>query len=373
MSRKAFGVLIVVAGILVVLAFVGQGRDGSGSVAGDSAGSPLMPALTDELNSIEQVLVDGAGRQRLVSLERVNDSWIVAEAGGYPAERSQINALLIALAEARIIEEKTANPEFYSLLGVEDIDNTDATGLEIALVASDGDRFEAVLGATYGDGQLYARIGQQDQSILIDRNPEIPRDPADWVVTEIIAIANDRVQRVEISHADGERFAIRKETRDSGNFNVDNVPDGRELQYIGVANVTANLLQGLQLEAVERRAEEQTEPAVVTEFWMFDGLIVTVTVAGENENAWLSFSARFDVEQALDFASQNVSDDLAAADLIAEESSEEDAVQARQDDAMAEAQAINLRLADWRYRIPSYQLSQLTRRTEELLLPEADE
>jgi len=359
MSRKALGILIIVAGVLVVLAVIGQGRNGTGSIAGDSAGSLLLPVLTDTVNEIDQVSINGAGRQRLVSLERENGAWVVAEAGGYPAARSEVNALLIALAEARIVEEKTANPESHALLGVESIVRADAAGLQIALVSSAGDRFEVVLGDAYGVGQRYARVGLADQSVLIDRSPDISREPGDWVVSDIISVASDRVQRVDISHADGERLEIRKATRDSGNFSVENLPAGRELQYAGVANVTADLLQSLQLDAVERRQSEQTGPSVVSEFWMFDGLIVTVTVTGENENAWLTFSARFDVDQALTFASESNGDEIAG--------------QSREDDAIFEAEAINLRLADWQYRIPSYQLSQLTRRMEDLLLPEADE
>jgi hypothetical protein len=372
-NRKAFGILLVATGVFVVLAIVGQGPSGSGPIAGDSAGALLFPALTDDLESVGEIRVDAAGRERVVTLERSADDWVVAELDGYEAERGAVNALLIALAEARIVEEKTADPAFHSRLGVEAIDDAEAGGLELTLVAADGDRYSVVLGATYGPGQRYARVASEDLSVLIDRDPDIPEDPSDWVVTEIIDIAADRVQSVEISHTDGESLAIRKAARGETNFSVEGVPVGRELQYAGVANVTGNLLQGLRLEAVRRRIDEPEEPRAVTEFRTFDGLVIGVTAtAGEDDETWLAFNARFDTGQALAFATEPVGAGIAG-DESGDGIDPVDAVDPGDPDAIAEAAAINARLGDWQYRIASYQLGQLTRRMDDLLRPEADE
>jgi Domain of unknown function (DUF4340) len=379
MNRKTFGILLAVAAVFVVLAIVGQGPSGSRPIAGDSAGMLLLPALTDDLDGVDEILVAGAGQERLVSLERSDDSWTVVELDGYDADRSKVNSLLIALSEARIVEEKTADPEYFSRLGVEAIDLPDATGLELDLVAANGDRYSVVLGDTYTGGQRYARIANENLSVLIDRNPNVARDPADWVASEIINVATDRVQRVEISHADGEHLVMHKDARGETNFAVDGVPEGRELQYAGVANVTGSLLQGLRLDGVRRRSTEAAEPSAVTEFRTFDGLVVSVSVATEGDESWLAFDARFDAEQALRFATETVTDDIAGAapsdgddDAAAETDAEADTPQP-QADAMAEAESIDGRLGDWQFRIPSYQLSQLTRRMQDLLRPESDE
>jgi Domain of unknown function (DUF4340) len=401
MSRKAFTILVVAALAFVILAIVGQRPSNTKSVAGDSVGSLLFPDLTEHLDDIDEVLVDGAGRKRLVSLERSDDGWTVSELDGYEADRSKVNSLLIALADARIVEEKTADPEFHSKLGVEDVAGPDAAGIEVGLVAGDGNRFSVVLGSTYSGGQRYARIADNDLSVLIDQDPNVAKDPSDWVVPEIIDIAGDRIQRVEISHADGEHIVLHKEARGETNFTVDDIPEGRELQYAGVANATGNLLQHLRLDAVRRRSDEAAEPVAVTEFWTFDGLVITVNAtAVADEDPWLGFSARFDADQALAYAPPP-SDTSAAADGDAADAgaAEVDATEsgsANSDaadngstesgpagtatddsepeaDVAAEADSINARLADWQYRVASYQMSQLTRRMEDLLRPEADD
>jgi hypothetical protein len=364
MNRKHFGVLILIASVAIVLAVVGGQRAGTDSIAGNTAGMPFLPNLVDDLDSVSQVLIDGAGRQRLVSLEREQNGWRVLELGGYAAERAQVNALLIALSEAQIVEEKTANPDFHSRLGVEDIDDAEAAGLELALVAADGTTHSAILGDGYTGGQRYARITDSALSVLIDRDPEVPRDPADWVVGEIVDIASERVQGVVVTHADGERLTLEKATRDDANFAVDGVPDGRELQYDSIANVTGTVLQGLQLDAVEPRAEGEVDALAVVEFTTFDGLVVTVTAeaAVEGENPWLTFAATFNADRANAFAAE--SEDEPSADAADQESTI---------DVSAEADAINARLSGWRYRIPTYQYSQLTRRMEDLLQAESTE
>jgi hypothetical protein len=162
MNRRTFGILAVVAAILGLLAIFGHNRTGDGNIAGASAGELLLPELAADLDSVVSIAITGAGAERLVSLERNGagdgSGWVVAEQDGYPADPATVTSLLIALAEARIVEEKTANPDFHPRLGVEAIASPDATGLELALVAGDGSRHAVVLGDAYTGGQRYARL-----------------------------------------------------------------------------------------------------------------------------------------------------------------------------------------------------------------------
>jgi hypothetical protein len=396
MNRKAFVILAVIALVLAGLAMWSQQGGDTTSIAGDSAGELLVPGLADQVDAIAAIEISGAGGTRLARIERAGEDWVVAEQDGYPAARAKVTGLLIALAEARIVEEKTADPNFHSRLGVEAVDSATATGLEVALTGSDGTSFEIVLGDAYGDGERYARLAASAQSVLIDRNPDVARDPADWVRPEIIAIPSSRVQRVEVNHADGESLVIHKDARELSDFTVDSVPEGRELQYSGIANVTGSVLQSLELDAVSRAPEAPGEVLATTEFRTFDGLVVTVTATAAEEadgQPWLAFDARFDAGQALEFATDTVEDVGAADAPAADQGDAAEAVDAANAaaasadaanaadaapvepgaDAIAEADALNARLAGWRFRIPSYQYSQLTRRMEDLLRPPPSE
>ena len=185
MNRNTFLTVAVIAVALVALAIVTQRGDDSGSIAGASAGELLLPELASRFDDVARIEITGAGRERLVSLNRMDNSmdtgWTVAEQDGYPASAAAINGLLIALAEARIVEEKTSDPNFYSRLGVESVDTADATGVEVAVVAG-VEPIRVVLGDAYGSGQRYARRADARQSVLIDRDPEIPTDEENLVV-----------------------------------------------------------------------------------------------------------------------------------------------------------------------------------------------
>ena len=364
MNSRTFGALAVVAVLLAALAILGQRGSDTASIAGDTAGQAFLPALGAALGDIERIEITGAGRERLVSLERAGDGWTVAEQDGYPAAAAEVNALLIALAEAKIVEEKTADSGFHARLGVEAIDAAEAAGLELALVAG-SQRFDFVLGDSYGSTARYARLADSARSVLIDRDPDVTRDPADWLAPGILAIAAGRTQQVTIEHADGERLVVRKDETAQANFDVEAVPEGRELQYAGIADVTGSVLQGLELEGVSRQPETPGERLASVEFRTFDGLeIVAEATAAEDGEPWISFAARIDEERASVVAGAGADTDTDS-DAVADADADADVDAAAA--VSAEAAEINARLAGWRFRIPAYQYSQLTRRMEDLL------
>jgi Domain of unknown function (DUF4340) len=378
MNSRNFTILVVVAAVLAVLAFFGLSRNDTKSIAGGSAGTLLLPDLAAHLDDVNQVLVDGAGGKRLATLQSANGAWTVDERDGYSADAKKVGALLIALSETKIVEEKTANPDFYSRLGVEPIDTPEATGLELTLVEGDS-RSSVVIGNTYGSSERYARIADHDQSVLVDHNPDVPRDAKDWVQKQIISVASKRIQRVRITHADGEELVLSKGSPNETNFTVEDIPEGRELQYAGIGNVTGTVLQDLNLDDVARQGEAAAKPDVVSRFSTFDGLIVTVSAtAAEGEDPWLTFSAEFDPEQAAAYAPSPAADqpdagaadaDTKNADTAPSDAAKPDAEKsaAEKPDIAAEAAAINARVSGWKYRIPSYQYSQLARRMDNLL------
>lgn len=372
MNRKTFAILAAVALALALVAFLAERGGDAGSIAGASAGEPLVPGLAENLEAVSTIAIDGAGNERLVTIERIGGQWQVAEQDGYPADPGKVNGLLIALAETRIVEEKTADPNFHQRLGVEAVDSAEATGLQLTLTADGGERFELVLGDAYGSDERYARLAASPQSVLIDRNPDTARDPSDWVEPAILAIPSTRVQRVEIVHGDGERLVLRKDARELTDFTVESIPEGRELQYAGIANVTGSVLQNLNLEDVSRAPETAGEPLATTEFRTFDGLVVTVTATAAEEadgEPWLGFAARFDAAQASAFVPPVEAEPDAEANADAGiDADAADAVDADPNAAIVdEAEALNAKLSGWRFRIPAYQYSQMTRQIEDLL------
>ena len=316
-------------------------------------GGLLLPGLADDLDQVTQVAVVGAGSEPVATLQRGEDgNWSVAEKDGYPADVEMVYQTLISLAESRIVEPKTANPEFYDRLGVEDVAGDDAGGVAVTLTGA-GSPVDVIVGDAEGASQRYVRIAEQTESFLIDRDPEVGNETTDWLATEILAIPGSRMARVTVTHPDGEVVSVSKADPDQSNFDVEAIPDGRELQYASIANVMGTVLASLGLQDVEPLSDADIQ-ATVTEWATFDGLVITAEAFERDDEPWVAFRAEYRAP--------------------AEAPSAEDDTM----DVATEAMERDRRLAGWRYRIASYQYDQMTRRMADLLRalpedPEADE
>lgn len=178
MSPRALYVAAALAAAAVALAVLGQRQ--STPPAGP-AGEPVLPGLADALDELTRVTLVAAGGEPVVTLERSRQTWTVAERDDRAADIGRLRAALVALSEASIVERKTADPGRHALIGVEDIALDTAAGTLVRLESASGTRRELILGEPDGAGGRFARRPGQARSFLIDRDPELPRDPAQWL------------------------------------------------------------------------------------------------------------------------------------------------------------------------------------------------
>lgn len=347
--------LIIVAAMLVVLtvvALLGQRTPGDPN----RADAIFAPELRARFDDIESIVIRKGGNEVVATLNQTPDGWTVAERSGYPADTAKIRAALTALADARVIEEKTANPELYGRLGLADLTNPDSRGISVTVLPEDPRTPAMILGDSEGTSYRYARLAGVDQSYLINADPDLPSNTVEWLLPGLLDVRGERIERIVISHADGETLEIFKTDVGQSNYTVADIPDGRELQYPGVANVIGNTLRDLRLEDVAAiDTATAPEPEVVTEFTTFDGLIVRAEGLRVDDESWLVFSARVDAEFADGPGADDGIDNDAASSA---------------DAATSEAETINARAGGWRFRIPSYQYSQIARRMTDMLRTE---
>jgi hypothetical protein len=368
MSARTIAILAAALVVLLVLVLAGQ-RSGT---APAGAGAPLVPDLTAALGEIERVTISKANNETVATLEKRPDSWVVADKHGYAADAAKLRQALTALGEAKILEQKTATPELYGRLGVEDVTAADAAGISIALTAPGRELPTIILGNAEGARYRYARRAGEAQSFLIDRNPDVPRAAAQWVDSRVVDVRGERVREVTITHADGEILRVSKASPELANFEVADVPEGRELSYPGVANVVGSALRELNLEDLEPATEAAAERPTIVEYRTFDGLVVRVTGIERNDESWITLEASVDASQA---AAAPAADGADAPADGADDADGADGADAPADgaptaaDPSAEAARINAKVGGWRYKIASFQYDQMTRRMADLLKP----
>lgn len=127
MNRKTLFVLAVLALALV-----------AGWYFTSQVGLPRVPAQAERwLPGVQVAQVKAIevqrGDQPLVRLERREQGWVVPAKADYPADQGVVNKLLKALAEARKVEPRTANPELYGRLGLADKGEAEQRGVRLTL------------------------------------------------------------------------------------------------------------------------------------------------------------------------------------------------------------------------------------------------
>lgn len=327
MTTKSLRTLAGLAAILVIGFLVLEY-----GTTDNSSSDALLPDLKPQINDITSLVV--RSNSESVTVQMSDAGWVVVERGSYSANIAALRELFLAIADAKILEQKTSNPDKYYLIGVNDPSDE---GSESIAVSINGDAIEhtVFLGHTAQSSYRYARLDGNAQSVLIDQNPDVPADAGGWLENKLVDVGAPRVQQVIISHADGEEVLIEKSSADAPNFDLAHIPEGRELSYPTVANGVGAALAELTLENVRPAPLQALVPITTTTVRTFDGLQIEVAEYPDGDAVWLSF-----VATALDSADVDVQDEVSQ---------------------------INKRVAEWQYTIPDHKASLLKRRSNDLL------
>lgn len=347
MSSKKFSALLVAAlMVILAVALLVPGQTGRDEMPESDL---LLPDLAARVNEIDRITVAAAGDDAGASLERGEESWRVSDLGGYPADWEKVRDLLAGLAQARMVEVKTANPEYYDRLGVEDI-APGAAGVLVSLGA--GDESYAVVVGKNADGRSgrYLRLADSTQSVLSDFEANVPRTAADWTDKQVTDIPADDVAEVAITHADGDELLARKATADEADFTLVNLPEDREIESSWAVNSLGGTLASLQFDSVQGESAVDFTAATRFRLLTYSGLEVRLEAVRVNEQHWVRLSA------SVPFADPGDEEAAAVEAEIAEQ-----------------AEAINARTGGWAYQVQAYKFEAMTKRLEAVLKPLDDE
>jgi hypothetical protein len=352
--------IVVLAIIAVLAALTATWLDRPpGPAAGEEIGALFYPALAGAVNDVDRIVLEFGTPDERVTLRRGEAGWQVTEKHDYPADAGKIRRLLLRLAEAKIVEAKTSNPEYYERLGVEPMDAGDeSSGVRVDLGGLTPP-VSLIVGRqeTRAGTGTYMRRRDEARSYLVDAEIDAGNNAGDWLDTEIVDIDADLIREVDIRHADGENLRL---LGIDGRLAMAEMPDGRELSSPAATDPIARGLASLVLEDVAPAAEfDAGEPDAVATYRLSDGRRITA-------RAWQRDADRY---LALDVA-------LDPADVTAEPAGateEEDAQPpAGQDPPRADAETVarqQTRLSGWIFSVPAHRFDQIVRRTEDLLKP----
>ncbi|MCK7594928.1 DUF4340 domain-containing protein [Pseudomarimonas salicorniae] len=358
--------------------------------------TPALPGLAERLPAVQKVTLTGAGDRVIATLEQGEDGWRLVEKD-YPADSGALRTLLLGLAEAKRVQAKTAKPELYDRLGVEDVSAEDAQGVKLTIEGG-GEPLAIIVGQNVNTGTgTYVRPAGEAQSWQIDRNVAVEKNAANWLQKSLTDIQPDRIASVSVS-AGKDQVEIVASEADDGDFILANLPRGREPQSAFVADATAGFLQGLRIDDVAgAEAQPAQEPQRKAIFRTTDGLDIAVTSWEAEGKSWAQLQASLDEARAgkaieaaqaaakADWeAKQQAADGEEAGDAAGqgEEEGEEVAPEAplavsdpaaHREQRLAtlreEVEALNARFAGHSFQLPTYKAGNLNRELEAYLKP----
>ena len=171
---------------------------------GSFFGEPLFPDLINRLNEIEVISIEHKN-QNLTFTRDSNKEWILME-NNYPVDKERIRNTLIGLSRLEKIEPKTALPEFYPDLQVEDISAKEANSYLLTLLNIDGQPLTSIIigksvnGITWNGQGYFVRFPNEAQSWLVRGNFDITGDAYSWLMTRILPLSAGKISSVTLTN-----------------------------------------------------------------------------------------------------------------------------------------------------------------------------
>ena len=401
-ARKTLILAVVAVALIAAALWYSASRRPSQEAA---LQTPALPGLAERLPQVNKVTVTGAGNAVIATLEQGEAGWRLVERD-FAADANALRRILLGLSEAKRIEAKTAKPELYDRLGVEDVAAAEAQGV-LLTIEGGGEPLTLIIGQNVSRGTgTYVRVPGEAQSWQIDRNVAVEKSTANWLDKDLADIQPNRIASVSVTAGKDTVEIVASESAD-GDFILANLPRGREPQSAFVADATAGFLQGLRIEDVasaEQRAP--TDPQRNAVFRTEGGIDVGVVTWTDADKPWAQLSASLDEARALahieteqakaiaDWEAKQAAADMqtAAADGDATEASAaaaeadqaelapeaplavSDAAADREQRLAAlreEVSQLNARFQGRSFQLPSYKAGNLNRELEAYLKPKA--
>lgn len=349
---------LVAAGLIT--AGVMLGGDSQPTTEVQSTGL-LFPKFDE--NSAQEVEVHYADGSYL--LDREGEHWGLVSKGGYPIDIGKLRTMLLAIGNAEIVDQKTADPTRHAQLGLTDeaeVGDLDWRRLEIR-GANGTTLADLILGKRADNGrasQVFARRAGENQTWLVSVNGlALPPIDADWIDKQILKIGRDRVRAARVTHPDGEVVTVSKRDAKDEHY-VFHELGGRKLRYVSAPDGLGAALEYLKLDDVSRADAMDFGDSVptITSLWTWDGIRLDVRVYAVDDTHWATLVAVADPEGVplLPATGEEASADDAAAEASITPASRQ-----------ADIDTLNAKLSPWVFQLPTYNASSLTKRATDYI------
>jgi len=358
--KRRFVYLVGVT-LLAVLALVWltPGERSSGEIERKAL---FLPSIAEQVNEVDRVEIVSAGNQTIATLLKSGGRWQLEQMHGYHANWSELQTLLADLAQARIVEQKTDKPEYYALLGVDDIAGKDAGSVLVKVSVGDQTTGILVGNQAQGGAGQYVRLQDESASALLDRQLEVSTRLLDWADSRIIDINSAEVAEVEIIHPEGDRIFVTRISADQTDFDLVGLPQGRELKSSWAVNSLASVFSMLDMETVAPVDNVDWKDAVRMRLLTFSGVEIMSDVVAVGDDYLLRLQASHPMAAVVN---KQTGENQDAVDAV----EQQDIADRAREDIVKTVEDINQKVTGWAYGISKYKYDALVKKQEDILKP----
>jgi len=307
----------------------------------------LLPELKQRINEAQVITLKTFDEE--VVLQRSGMDWVLGNRDDYPADFGLIKNTLLAMAEVRLREYKTADPDLYPRLGVQGIEEEGSPSRQVVVETEGGDVLaDIIIGTLRSAGgsvalpSWFARLPGEPRSLLVTGELDLPTQVRSWMEDMIMNVPNQEVHQIIIERNDGEGMHLERATSDDENYEIKDMPEGKVVRSRLTLNRMGTLLEELRVDDVQAAdSYEFSDEATRTTIRTFPGLLVKATTDYVDGLAYGNF--RF---ETVDGAS---------------------------DQAGQDADRLDSQLSGWVYTLPYFKYDLLARRIGDLVEDEGEQ
>jgi hypothetical protein len=260
----------------------------------------LLPLLADRQRQVDQFEVRGAGGKALLRFRRTGDFWLMDERP-WRADGGRIAQYLLTLAQAQRVEAKTDRAAMYPRIGVEDVSDPDATGVELRLSGKGGFDARVVIGKPHKpSGGRFARLSSTKRSWVVDADIGIDPDPLAWLDHHVVAVPLPLVESVRMRPRNAPEYTL--VMRDD-RFRPDDAPSGA-MRDSHAGDQIASALVDFQAEDVALGGTHEPASQQLV-YALVDGGTLAVSVWREGQRDWARIEAGVDDKKSSSWSLQS--------------------------------------------------------------------
>ncbi len=257
----------------------------------------MFPELADQVNSVTRIDIETPSDTFDIRFDP-DAGWTLPSKRNFPADEGAIRQLILALADLRLIEPKTARAELHRQIGLGD-PGAGGSGVKVSAFDKRGAEFASVVvgdrhrgSSTAGVSVIYVRKPDEDQTWLARGRLTVERDSSSWIKTDLFDIARKDVYAVRVTSRDEKSYVLTRNSEGSDAFSLDAVPEGRRSKPPYSINSVAYALPTLSIADVVSDEAFSFEPETTTTYTLYNGTQVTLSLGTKDEKYYASFAAQ---------------------------------------------------------------------------------